>query len=83
MNWQYQDLKLGDEQQLGRRGPVLRVARLEPERCLVFALRRRQLGVGLRPGPIGQETRLISRNRIAIPGSSRLVREAAPDSRRR
>lgn len=33
---QYQDLKVGDEQQLGRRGPVLRVARLEPERCLVL-----------------------------------------------
>ncbi len=72
---QYQDLKVGDAQHLGRTGPVLRVAVLEAERALVlrsddgnwiwaFALRRD-----------GEGTRLISRNRIAA-GSSPLGRAA-------
>ena len=33
---EHQSLKVGDKQQLGKRGPVLRVAELEPERSLVF-----------------------------------------------
>jgi hypothetical protein len=33
---QYQDLQMGDAQHLGKRGPVLRVAVLEPERSLVL-----------------------------------------------
>jgi hypothetical protein len=33
---QYQDLRVGDAQRLGARGPVLRVAILEPERALVL-----------------------------------------------
>ena len=71
---QYQDLKVGDAQQLGKRGPLLRVAELDHERAMVlrsddgnwvwaFSL------VSSAPG-----TRLISRNRIAVPGAPRLVR---------
>ena len=33
---QYQDLQVGDAQRLGKRGPLLRVAVLEPERSLVL-----------------------------------------------
>ena len=47
---EFQDLKVGDAQRLGARGPVLRVAVLEPRRALVTAVRRRALGVGVRPG---------------------------------
>ena len=70
---QFQDLKVGDAQQLGTRGPVLRVAVLEPERSVVL---RSDDGnwiwaLILAPGP---GTRLISRNRIATPGASRLGR---------
>lgn len=65
---EYQDLKVGDVNQLGRRGPRLRVEILEPERALVlrsedgdwvwaFILDRKTTG-----------TRLISRNRFATPG---------------
>jgi hypothetical protein len=71
---QYQDLKVGDAQQLGARGPQLRVAVLEPERSMVL---RSDDGnwvwaFSLVPAVLG--TRLISRNRIAVPGASRLVR---------
>jgi hypothetical protein len=67
---QFQDLSVGDAQQLGKRGPVLRVARLDRPRALVF---RSDDGnwvwafilVAERGG-----TRLVSRNRIALPGSS-------------
>ena len=66
---QYQDLQVGDAQRLGKRGPVLRVAVLEPERSLVL---RSDDGnwvwaFALVPGDAG--TRLISRNRIATPGA--------------
>jgi len=71
---QFQDLKVGDAQRLGKRGPVLRVSVLEPERALVmrsddgnwiwaFILVREGTG-----------TRLISRNRIAVPGAPPAVR---------
>jgi hypothetical protein len=75
---QFQDLKVGDAQQLGARGPVLRVAGLEPERSLVLRsddgnwIWAFLLAPGiLAPGP---GTRLISRNRIATPRASRLAR---------
>jgi len=71
---QYQDLQVGDAQRLGKRGPVLRVAALEPERSLVL---RSDDGnwvwaFALVPGEAG--TRLISRNRIATPGAPLPVR---------
>ncbi len=73
---QFQDLKVGDAQQLGAHGAVLRVAALDPQRSLVlrsddgnwiwaFALRQHLFG-----------TRLISRNRIAVAGASMAARAA-------
>jgi hypothetical protein len=71
---QYQDLQVGDAQRLGQRGPLLRVAILEPERSLVL---RSDDGnwiwaFSLIPEEAG--TRLISRNRIATPGAPPPVR---------
>jgi len=71
---QYQDLEVGDAQRLGKRGPVLRVRMLEPERSLVL---RSDDGnwvwaFSLVPGTAG--TRLISRNRITVPDASRAAR---------
>lgn len=71
---QYQDLKVGDEQQLGRRGPVLRVARLEPERCLVLPSDDGNWVWAFALAPVGGGSRLVSRNRIGIPGASGLAR---------
>jgi hypothetical protein len=67
---QFQDLKVGDAQQLGARGPVLRVAELDPERALVL---RSDDGNWVWAFVIVREStgsRLISRNRIATPGAS-------------
>src|SRR5579875_662753 len=69
-----QDLEVGDAQRLGARGPVLRVAGLEPRKSLVL---RSDDGLwvwafALVPAAAG--TRLISRNRIARPGTSALSR---------
>ncbi len=71
---QYQDLKVGDAQQLGTRGPLLRVAVLEPERSLVLRADDGNWVWAFSLVPDGPGTRLISRNRIAVPGGSRLVR---------
>jgi hypothetical protein len=71
---QYQDLKVGDAQRLGSRGPLLRVARLEPERSLVLRSEDGNWVWAFSLPPIGHGTRLISRNRIAAPGASGLVR---------
>jgi hypothetical protein len=71
---QFQDLRVGDVQSLGSKGPRLRVEVLDAEKAMVlrsedgnwvwaFALYRE-----------GERTRLVSRNRIATPGASRLVR---------
>jgi hypothetical protein len=72
-----QELSTGDTWQLGSRGPVLYVARLEPKRALVV---RSDDGnwvwaFALEQGPA--TTRLISRNRIATPGSRWLQRAFA------
>ena len=65
---QYQDLKLGDAQHLGRRGPVLRVAVLEPERALAFRSDDGNWVWAFSLVSEGSGTRLISRNRIAARG---------------
>ena len=72
-----QQLSVGDAWRLGSRGPVLRVARLEPKRALVV---RSDDGnwvwaFVLQPGEA--MTRLISRNRIAMPGAPWLQRAFA------
>jgi hypothetical protein len=71
---EFQDLKVGDAQRLGTRGPVLRVAILDPERSLVFRSDDGNWIWAFCLAPAGASTRLISRNRIATPGASRLTR---------
>ena len=70
---EYQKLAVGDAQRLGARGPVLRVAELKPERSLVFRSDDGNWVWAFSLAPDGQGTRLISRNRIATDGASRLA----------
>jgi hypothetical protein len=70
---EYQKLAVGDAQRLGARGPVLRVARLEPERSLVFRSDDGNWVWAFALVPNSTGTRLISRNRIATRGASRLA----------
>jgi hypothetical protein len=62
---QYQHLKVGDGQQLGTRGPVLRVAVIDPEHALVFQSDDGNWVWAFVIEPADDFTRLISRNRIA------------------
>jgi hypothetical protein len=71
---QFQDLKVGDAQRLGKRGPVLRVSVLEPERALVLRSDDGNWIWAFILVPEGTGTRLISRNRIVVPGAPRAVR---------
>jgi len=71
---QFQDLKVGDAEQLGKRGPVLRVKMLEPEKSLVLRSDDGNWIWIFSLAPEGTGTRLMSRNRITLPGASRAVR---------
>ncbi len=71
---EYQKLAVGDAQRLGERGPVLRVAKLEPERSLVFRSDDGNWVWAFSLAPDNTGTRLISRNRIATGDASRLAR---------
>jgi len=71
---QYQDLQVGDAQRLGKRGPLLRVAVLEPERSLVLRSDDGNWVWAFSLAPAAAGTRLISRNRIATPGALPPVR---------
>jgi len=71
---QYQDLKVGDAWRLGGRGPVLRVAQLEPERSMVMRSDDGKWVWVFEVVPDGTGSRLISRNRIATRDASRLAR---------
>jgi len=71
---EFQDLKLGDSQRLGKRGAVLRVAVLEPERSLVYRSDDGNWVWAFALVPAGNVTRLISRNRIALPGATAATR---------
>ena len=66
---QYQDLQMGDAQRLGQRGPLLRVAVLEPERSLVLRSDDGNWVWAFSLVPEAAGTRLISRNRIATRGA--------------
>ena len=72
-----QQLAVGDAWQLGSRGPVLRVKRIEPKRALVVYSDDGNWvwAFALEPGQA--MTRLISRNRIAMPGAPWLQRAFA------
>jgi hypothetical protein len=72
---QFQDLKAGDVQRLGANGPVLRVAVLDPEQAMVLRSDDGNWIWAFVIVPTDRyATRLISRNRIATPGVSRLAR---------
>jgi hypothetical protein len=71
---EYQDLRVGDAQRLGQRGPLLRVAVLEPERSLVLRSDDGNWVWAFSLAPEEAGTRLISRNRIATPGAPLSVR---------
>ncbi len=71
---QFQDTKVGDAQQLGSKGPVLRVAVLEPESAFVLRSDDGNWVWAFCLDPERAGTRLLSRNRIATPDPSRFGR---------
>jgi hypothetical protein len=71
---EFQHLTVDDAWRLGARGPLLRVARLEPLRALVVRSGDGNWVWAFVLEPCGQMTCLISRNRIATPGASRAAR---------
>ncbi len=71
---EFQDLKVGDAQALGVHGPTLRVAVLEPERSLVLRSDDGNWVWAFSLTPDRRGTRLVSRNRIATPDASSVVR---------
>lgn len=70
---EYQHVEVGDAQHLGARGPVLRVAELEPERSLVFRSDDGNWVWAFSLVADSGGTRLISRNRISTRGASWLA----------
>ena len=71
---QFQDLKVGDELELGPGRPMMRVEVLEPERTLTVRFTDGTWVWIFSLAPEAEGTRLISRNRIATPGARLLVR---------
>ena len=64
---QFQDLKVGDEFKLGRGRPAMRVEVLQPAEVLAFRFADGNWVWIFALLPEGDNTRLISRNRIAMP----------------
>jgi hypothetical protein len=64
---EFQHPQIGDAQRLGRKGPVLRLAVLEPERALVLRSEDGAWVWSFGLYPQGENTRLVSRNRITRP----------------
>jgi hypothetical protein len=71
---QFQDVKVGDAQTLGKSGPTLRVATCEERRAVVLRSDDGNWVWAFILQPEGAATRLLSRNRIASPGSSNLAK---------
>lgn len=72
---QFQHRQVGDVEQLGPNGPRLRVEILDVERAMVLHSEDGNWVWAFCLYPMGESsTRLISRNRIAIPGASALLR---------
>lgn len=71
---QFQDLRVGDEFQLGPGRPKMRVAVLDPERVLTFQFEDQTWVWIFALFPEGAVTRLVSRNRIATPHASAATR---------
>jgi hypothetical protein len=74
---EWQQLSVGDAWPLGSRGPVLRVQCLEPKRALVVRSDDGNWVWAFVLVPGDAITRLISRNRIAMPGAPWLQRAFA------
>lgn len=74
---EWQQLSVGDAWPLGSRGPVLRVQCLEPKRALVVRSDDGNWVWAFVLVPGDAITRLISRNRIAMPGAPWLQRALA------
>ena len=72
---EWQDRAVGDAERLGRSGPTMRVAVLEPESAMVLAADEGNWvwAFGIYPDGDGR-TRLVSRNRISSPGASIVAR---------
>jgi hypothetical protein len=64
---EFQHPHVGDAQRLGKKGPVLRIAVLEPERALVLRSADGAWVWAFGLYPDGETTRLVSRNRITRP----------------
>ena len=68
---EFQNRKVGDAERLGKSGPVMRVATLEPESAMVLASDDGNWVWAFGLYSIGQSrTRLVSRNRISAPSAS-------------
>ena len=71
---QFQDLQVGYAQRLGKNGPVLRVAVADQNACLVLRSDDGNWVWAFCLMSDGNQTRLVSRNRISTPGASKLSR---------
>ena len=71
---QFQDVKAGDEFQLGPGRPKMRVEVFEPERALTLRFEDQTWVWTFALFPEGGGTRLVSRNRIATPHAAALTR---------
>ena len=71
---QFQDIRVGDTQRLGKNGPVLRVALADQDAALVFRSEDDNWVWAFCLMADGTQTRLVSRNRISTPGASQLAR---------
>jgi len=71
---QFQNIEMGDAQQLGKNGPVLRVVVADKDAALVLRSDDGNWVWAFCLMADGHQTRLVSRNRISTPGASQLSR---------
>jgi hypothetical protein len=71
---EFQDVKVGDEFRLGPNRPMMRVEVLDPERVFAFRLEDETWVWIFALFPFDGMTRLVSRNRIATPNASPVMR---------
>jgi hypothetical protein len=71
---QFQGVQVGDAQRLGKSGPVLRVAVADEDVALVFRSDDGNWVWAFCLMADGNQSRLVSRNRISMPGASQLSR---------
>jgi hypothetical protein len=71
---EFQHVAVGDELPVGANGPRMRVTVVEPERAFVVRSTDGRWVWAFVLEPVGDTTRLTSRNRIATPDAGRLTR---------